>query len=155
MSTGIVSSKEGHDESHINDMKLRTKFWNDVNKVTIRLTQKYWHRDCSDCRGKLLQLPFEHRRHEKRLGSMTTPYKHTVQQWTMHSFEILKGVTWLMKVDRLVGQLNTQLTEWYTDKCHVQRWLSTAIGFAKWFPSLNSPIMIDECLFSFLRVQRR
>ena len=41
MSTGIVSSKEGHDESHIDDMKLGTNFWNDVNEVTIRLTQKY------------------------------------------------------------------------------------------------------------------
>ena len=41
MSTGIASSKEGHDESHINDMKLETKFWNDVNEVTIILTQKY------------------------------------------------------------------------------------------------------------------
>ena len=37
----IVSSKEGHDESHIDDMKLGTKFWNDVDEVTIRLTQKY------------------------------------------------------------------------------------------------------------------
>ena len=41
MSTGIVSSKEGHDESHIDDTKLRTKFYNDVNEVTIRLTQRY------------------------------------------------------------------------------------------------------------------
>ena len=41
MSTGIVSSKEGHDESHIDDMKLRTKFWNDVHEVTIILTQNY------------------------------------------------------------------------------------------------------------------
>ena len=41
MSIGIVSSKEGHDESHIDDMKLRTKFCNVVDNVTIRLTQKY------------------------------------------------------------------------------------------------------------------
>ena len=41
MSIGIVSSKEGHDESHIDETKLRTKFWNDVNKVTIIMTQKY------------------------------------------------------------------------------------------------------------------
>ena len=41
MSIGIVSSKEGHDESHIDDMKLETKLWNDVNEVTIRLNQKY------------------------------------------------------------------------------------------------------------------
>ena len=38
MSIEIVLSKEGHDESHIDDTKLRTKFWNDVNEVTIRLT---------------------------------------------------------------------------------------------------------------------
>ena len=44
MSTGIVSLNEFHDESHINDMKLETKFWNDVNEVTIRLTQKYEHK---------------------------------------------------------------------------------------------------------------
>ena len=40
MLTGIVSSKEGRDESHINDTKLGTKFWNVVDDVTIGLTQK-------------------------------------------------------------------------------------------------------------------
>ena len=39
MSTGIVSSKEGHDESHIDNTKLETKFWNVVDDVTIGLTQ--------------------------------------------------------------------------------------------------------------------
>ena len=41
MSIGTVSSKEGHDESHIDDMKLRTQFWNVVDNVTIGLTQRY------------------------------------------------------------------------------------------------------------------
>ena len=41
MSAGIVSLKEGHDESHIDDTKLETKFWNIVDNVTIELTQKY------------------------------------------------------------------------------------------------------------------
>ena len=40
MSTGIVSSKEGHDESHIDETKLRKKLWNVVANVTIGLTQK-------------------------------------------------------------------------------------------------------------------
>ena len=40
MSTGIVSSKEGHDESHIDDTKLGTQFWNVVDNVTIGLTQR-------------------------------------------------------------------------------------------------------------------
>ena len=40
MLTGIVSSKEGYDEYHIDDMKLGTKFWNVVDDVTIGLTQK-------------------------------------------------------------------------------------------------------------------
>ena len=40
MATVIVSSKEGHDESHIDDTKLGTKFWNIVDNVTIGLTQK-------------------------------------------------------------------------------------------------------------------
>ena len=39
-SIGIVLPKEGHDESHINDMKLGTKFWNFEHDVTIGLTQK-------------------------------------------------------------------------------------------------------------------
>ena len=39
MSTGIVSSKEGHDESHIDDTKIGTKFWNIVDSLTIGLTQ--------------------------------------------------------------------------------------------------------------------
>ena len=40
MSTGIVSSKEGHDESHIYDTKIGTKFWNFEYDVTIGMTQK-------------------------------------------------------------------------------------------------------------------
>ena len=40
MSTGIVSSKEDHDESQIDDTKLGTKFWNVVDDVTIGLTEK-------------------------------------------------------------------------------------------------------------------
>ena len=39
MSIGIVVSKEGHDESHIDDTKLGTNFWNIVDHVTIGLTQ--------------------------------------------------------------------------------------------------------------------
>ena len=38
MLTGIVSSKEGHDEFHIDDTKLGTKFWNFEYDVTIGLT---------------------------------------------------------------------------------------------------------------------
>ena len=38
-STGIVSSKEGHDESQIDNMKLGTLFWNFNYDVTIGLTQ--------------------------------------------------------------------------------------------------------------------
>ena len=65
MSTRIVLSKEGHDESHIDDMKLGTKFWNVVDDVTIGLTQKV----------VLIievnfQLPFEHREARQRLGNI-------------------------------------------------------------------------------------
>ena len=42
---------------------------------------------------------------------MTKPDKHTVWWWTMHYFERLKGVTWLMKVDNHGDQLNTQFPE--------------------------------------------
>ena len=40
ISERIVSSKEGHDESHINDMKLGTKFLNVVDDVIIGTTLK-------------------------------------------------------------------------------------------------------------------
>ena len=40
MLTGIVSSKEGHDESHIDDTKLKKKFWNFEYDVSIGQTQK-------------------------------------------------------------------------------------------------------------------
>ena len=40
MSIGTVSSKEGHDESHIDDTKLGTKFWNFEYDVTIGMNQK-------------------------------------------------------------------------------------------------------------------
>ena len=38
MAIGIVSLKEGHDESHIDDMKIGIKFCNVVDNVTIILT---------------------------------------------------------------------------------------------------------------------
>ena len=92
MSTGIVLSKEGHDESHIDDMKLGTKFWNIVDNVTIGLTQS------TDTQAVLTAkvnffLPLNIRRHDKRLGGMTRLGRHTMRQWIMHSFERLKGVT--------------------------------------------------------------
>ena len=40
MSTGIFSLKEGHDESHIDDMKLGTKFLEIEYEVAIGLTQR-------------------------------------------------------------------------------------------------------------------
>ena len=91
-STGIVSSKEGHDESHIDDTKLRTKLWNVVDNVTIVLTQS------TDPKAVLtievnFFLPLNIGRHDKRLGSMTKLDRHTIRQWTMHFFERLKGVT--------------------------------------------------------------
>ena len=92
MSIGIVSSKEGHDGSHIDDMKLGTKFWNIVDNVTIGLTQS------TDTKAVLTTevnffLPLNIGWHDKRLGSMTRPDRHTMRQWTMHSFEKIKGVT--------------------------------------------------------------
>ena len=61
MSIGIVSLKEGHDESHIDDKKLRTKFWNVVDDVTIRLTQKILTQKVVFITEVNFQLPFEHR----------------------------------------------------------------------------------------------
>ena len=40
MLIGIVLSKEGHDEFHIDNIKIGTKLWNVVDDVTIGLTQK-------------------------------------------------------------------------------------------------------------------
>ena len=92
MLTGVVSSKEGHGEFHIDESKLGTNFWNVVDKVTIFLTQS------TDTKVVLTVevnffLPLNIEWHDKRLGSMTRPDRHTVRQWTMHSFERLKGVT--------------------------------------------------------------
>ena len=72
MSTGIVSSKEGHNESHIDDTKLGTKFWNIVDIVTIGPTQS------TDIKVVLTSgvnffLPLNIGWHDKRLGSMTRP----------------------------------------------------------------------------------
>ena len=53
MSIGIISSKEGHDESHINHTKLGTKFWNFEYDVTMGLNQKVLTQSFFDCRGKL------------------------------------------------------------------------------------------------------
>ena len=77
MSTGIVSSKEGHDESHINDMKIRTKFWNVVDNVTIGLSQSTYTKTILTIGVKLF-LPLNIEQHNKRLGSMTILDRHTI-----------------------------------------------------------------------------
>ena len=59
MSKGIVSSKEGHNESHIDDTKLGTKFWSVVDNVTIGLTQKVLTQRLFLIAEVKFQLPFE------------------------------------------------------------------------------------------------
>ena len=92
MSIGIVSSKEGHDESHIDDMKLGTKFWNVVDNATIRLTQSTDTKAVLTAEANFF-LPLNIGRHDKRLGSMTRPNRHIMHQGTVQSFEKLKGFT--------------------------------------------------------------
>ena len=71
------------------------------------LTQRlFWLR-----RKNFFNFPLNIGRHDKRLGNMTKRDKYTMRQWTMHSFERLKGLAWLMRVDHHGDQLNTQLTE--------------------------------------------
>ena len=60
MSTRIISSKEGHDESHIDDTKLRTKFWNVVDDVIIGMTQKVLKQKVVFITKVKFQFPFEH-----------------------------------------------------------------------------------------------
>ena len=90
--TRIVSLKEGHDESHIDETKLGKKFWNIVDNVTIVLTQSIDTKVVFTTEVNFL-IPLNIERHDKRLGSMNRPDRHTMRQWTMHSFERLKGVT--------------------------------------------------------------
>ena len=86
MSTGIVSLKEGHDESHINDMKLGTKFQNFIDNVTIRLTQKYWHKGCFNCRGKPLSSLWP-------LSDMTIELE-ALNRWGGTQYHIGKCILW-------------------------------------------------------------
>ena len=60
ISIGIVSLKEGHNESHIDNMKLRTNLWNVVYNVTIGLTQKVLTQKDTLIAEVNFQLPFEH-----------------------------------------------------------------------------------------------
>ena len=112
---------------------------------------------CFDCRCKISTwLPFEHR----------AAWLKTWQHWldevehnaTMNNaiFKRLKGVAWLMKLDRLRNKLNTQFTEWNVDKFHVQRWLQTSILFAKWIDSLHliSPSWSMSASFHFTSSKR-
>ena len=70
MSTGIVSSKEGHDESHINDMKLGAKFWNIIYNVTIGLNQSTDIKDFLTAEVNFF-IPLNIGWHDKSLSSMT------------------------------------------------------------------------------------
>ena len=92
MSTGIVLLKEGHDESHINDMKLGIKFWNIIDNVTIGLTQSTDKKVVLTADVNFF-LPLNIGRHDKRLGCMTKIDRRTIRLWTIHSFEKLKRVT--------------------------------------------------------------
>ena len=88
-STGIVSSNEGHDESHIDDMKLGTNFLNNIDNVTIGLTQSTDTKTILTAKINFF-LPLNIGWHDKRLGNMTRPDRHTLRQWTMRSFVILQ-----------------------------------------------------------------
>ena len=73
-------------------MKLGTNFWNVVDNVTIGMTQS------TDTKAILIVevkffLPLNIGQHDKRLGSMTRPGRHTIRWQEMHYFERLKGVT--------------------------------------------------------------
>ena len=151
MSTRIVSSKEGHDESQIDDMKFGTWFWNDVNVVTIWLTQRYWHKGCVYYRGKNSSDPlWTSGSMTKWLGSMTRQDKYTMRQWTMHSFERLIGLTWIMKVDRHGDQLNTQLTDMLVQTSAMFKGNDKQLPlFAKWFPFPFSPSWSMSASFRF------
>ena len=83
---------EGHDECHIDDMKLGTKFWNIIENVTIGLTQSTDRKAVLTAKVNFF-LTLNIGQHDGRLGYMTRPDRHTMQQWTMHSFEGFKGVT--------------------------------------------------------------
>ena len=57
-------------------------------------------------------------------------------QWTMHYFERLKGLTWLMKVDHHGDQLNTQLTDMIVQTSAMFKGNDKQLPlFARWFPS--------------------
>ena len=73
-------------------MKLRTKFWNVVDNVNIVMTQSIDTKVVLTAEVKFF-LPLNIGKHEKILGNMTRLDRHTTRQWTMHSFERLKGVT--------------------------------------------------------------
>ena len=77
MLTGIVSLKKGHDESHIDDTKLGTNFWNIIDNVTIGLTQSTDTKVVLTAEVKFF-LPLNIGWHDKRLGSMTRPDRHTM-----------------------------------------------------------------------------
>ena len=78
MSTGIVSSKDGHDESHINDTKLGTKFWNIVHYITIGLTQITNRRVVLTANLSFF-LPFNIGQHDEILANMTRPNRHIIR----------------------------------------------------------------------------
>ena len=67
---------------------------------------------------------------------MTRQDRYTMRQWTMHSFERLKGLTWLMKVDHHENQLNNQLTDMIVQTSAMFKGNDKQLPlFARWFPS--------------------
>ena len=126
--------------NHRNDSKLI------ATKVVLTADEKFQH-----------NFPMNIGRHEWRLGIIELmrwiPRHNTVMNDAF--FERLKGVTWLMKVDRLGSKMKTQMTEWNADKCNVQRWLQTTIiANEKWFPSLTFPSWLMSVSFLFYEYKK-
>ena len=123
---------------------------NDVNVVTISLTQIYWHKDCVDYRGKTSSNPLW------TLGGTTKDLETWLDQtntqcdggkcillkdskewhdsWKWIVMEISLIPNWLEMIWRQVPCSKV------TTNCHL---------FAKWFPSLNSPSWLMSVSFLF------
>ena len=126
---------------------LGTKFWNVVDNVTIGLTQIKATKAILTVEVKFF-LPLNIGQHNKILGRTTRPDRHTMQQWTMHSFERLKrsGMTHESGSSRISTE--------YPIDCNDMQTSAMFKGNDKLLPFISKndsfpifPIMGDECLF--------
>ena len=123
--------------------KSKQSFWNFVDNVTIGMTQSTNTKAVLTVEVNFF-LPLNIGQHDKRLGNIDLTRWNTIRQSTIHSLEESKEWHESWKWINSETRWFTQLSEWYADKCHVERWKTSAI----YLQNDSLPLILPSWLMS-------